>query len=93
MKMEGPETSAHNPLYAIYEDGKECPETSAHNYLYATYEDGKSVPKRRHIKFRRRGIAHKKEHSNWRFVSTRTEGRTTGNSLSCYQQWTFSSFS
>jgi hypothetical protein len=45
-----------------YEDGTECSETAAHKIQspgIPTYEDGKSVPKRRHRKFRRRGITQK----------------------------------
>ena len=36
----------------------------SHSSYQSAYEDGTdSVPKRRHIKFRRRGITQKKEHS------------------------------
>ena len=34
-------------------------------YAYAAYEDGTVLPKRRHIKFRRRGITQKKEYNEF----------------------------
>jgi hypothetical protein len=65
-KIQTPGNYLIYPL--VYEDGTECSETSAYkiqtpgNYLIylLVYEDGTdSVPKRRHVKFRRRGITQK----------------------------------
>jgi hypothetical protein len=41
-------------------------------FLYATYEDGTdTVPKRWHIKFKRRGITHKKQYNTFEINSSK----------------------
>jgi len=61
--MEGHCSTGQSPQWAVVPEEEE--EGRSHSSYLPAYEDGTdNVPKRRHVKFRRRGITRKKAYNN-----------------------------